>query len=61
MILVIILHTMKRAGHVLCKGKKRNAYRDLVGKPERYFLEGLHVCGTRILKRILKIKWEEVD
>jgi len=52
---------MKRAGHVLCKGKKRNAYRDLVGKPERYFLEGLHVCGTRILKRILKIKWEEVD
>jgi hypothetical protein len=52
---------MKRAGLVLCKGEKRNAYRDLIGKPGRYFLGGLRVCGRRILKRILKIKWEEVD
>jgi hypothetical protein len=46
---------MKRAGHVLCKGEKRNAYRVLVGKLEKDFLGGLRVCGRRILKWILKI------
>jgi len=58
---VIILQTMKRAGHVIRKGEKRNAHRVLVGKPERDFLWGLRVCGRRILKLILNIKWEEVD
>jgi hypothetical protein len=52
---------MKWAGHVLCMGEKRNAYRVLVGKPERDFLGGLRACGKRILIWILKIQWEEVE
>jgi hypothetical protein len=51
---------MKRTGHVLHKAEKRNAYRILVGKPERDFLGGLRLCGRRVLKWILQIKWEEV-
>jgi hypothetical protein len=52
---------MKWAGHVLRKGEKRNAYRVLVGKLPRDFLGGLCVCVRKILKCILKIKWQEVD
>jgi hypothetical protein len=34
---VIILQTMKRAGHILRMGEKRNTYRVLVEKPKRDF------------------------
>jgi hypothetical protein len=43
------------AGHVARMGEKRNAYRILVGKPERKRqLENLDVDGRIILRRILE-------
>jgi hypothetical protein len=41
---------MRWAAHVAYVGKKRNAYRVLVGKPERSHLEDLSVDGRIILK-----------
>jgi hypothetical protein len=41
---------MRYAGHVARMGERRNAYRILVGKPERKRpLRSLEVCGRIIL------------
>jgi hypothetical protein len=52
---MIKLRKMRWAGYVTCMGKKRNAYRVLVGQPEgKNPLEDLDVGGRIILKWILE-------
>jgi hypothetical protein len=44
---------MRWVEHVARMGEKRNAYRDLLGKPERDNFEHLGVVGRIILKCII--------
>jgi hypothetical protein len=53
---------MRWTGHAARMGKKRNAYRILVGKPEgKRPLGRPRLCGWRILRWILEIGWDGMD
>jgi len=52
-----VQQSTRRTEHVVWIGKRRGAYRVLMGKPkQRGYLEDLRVDGNKILKWILK-KW----
>jgi len=59
---VIKSRRMKWAGHVVRIGKKRNAYRILVGKPEgkRRLVRHRIICEDNIRMNTRKTVWEGV-
>jgi hypothetical protein len=54
---------MRWAGHVACVGKKRNACRIWVGKPERKRPLGRprHWCKNNIKMDLMEIRWGGMD
>ena len=56
-IIRIISRVMRWAGHVARIGRKRSAYRALVGKPKRKRTLGRYKCRGEILLKLIFNKW----